>query len=337
MKYCNKAQMTKLSALEYIKVGAANAHGQDKLPWQARIDWFDAHTEDFKKESFINEADEKYQLIKALHAYKDSLEGKPTGYAVGLDATASGVGIYACLSGCKDSARAVNLGDIPARMDMYTDMGKQLELDILRKDLKEAIMQYFYSSEAKPKAVFGDHVNAFYELMESALPGAYDITETLKGCQNFIEDRYQFQAPCGSNILIRQQVMERKRIELKSEYDDMENWYVTHERKIWGKKKLDKSIPANVAHAADGWVVRQVIKACNIQGFHAYHCHDKWFCSPVHMNKLRYTHKLVMAELSKMDWLSQVVRDITGLEDYSYEKISKDLHHTIMKADYNLC
>ena len=338
MKYCNKTQMDKMSAIEYIKIGAANAHGQDKLTWQGRLDWFDAHRKDFLKDSFILEADEKYQFLKALHAYEDSMKGIPTGYAVGLDATASGVGIYACLSGCKASATAVNLGGDNVRKDMYTDMGKELDMyDIARKDLKDAIMQYFYSSTRTPKRVFGEHVQAFYDLMENMLPGAYDVTETLKGCQGYIEDSYEFKAPCNSNIVIRQQVIERQKIELKSEYPDMDTWYVTHERRVWGRKPKDKSIPANVAHAADGWVVRQVIKACNAQGFPAYHCHDKWFCSPVHMNKLRYTHKLVMAELSKMDWLSQVVRDITGLEDYSYKKISTNLHETIMKANYNIC
>lgn len=339
MKYCKKDNMTKFTGVEYIKLAACSAAGKDKLTWEERLDWFDSNEEKISQISYLNELkdndDEPYQFKKALYALQDAREGKPTGYAMGLDMTASGVQIFAALSGCPTTAKAVNMVHDGIRHDLYRESGNILGMEhIPRISLKEAIMQYFYSSVATPRRVFGGEVDRFYDLMQETLPGAYDVMEVLKSCQSYIKDSYQFKAPCGSNVLIRQKIVMEHKIRAELDMEDMDNWYAVQAKKEFGMKPKDRSIPANVAHACDGWIVRQVIKACNKLGFHAYHCHDKYFCSPNHMNTLRIVMRGVLAELCNMDFMTQTVRAITGIEDYEYTKITNDLSKTVSKADY---
>ncbi len=337
MKYCDVNQMDVFTGHEYIMIAAANSFGKDKLNWKDRLDWFTNNEADLYKDSTVQQAKEPYQFMKALYALRDAREGRSTGYLVGLDATCSGPQLMAAMSGCHTSAEKVNMTGLNSRSDMYTEMGQALGLDIDRDDLKEAIMTFFYASEKVPERVFGDSIGEFYKLMERELPGAYDVMTTLISCQDHINDSYRYQAPCGSNILIRQKVKVVDKLEIKSEVETLDNWYITQQRKEFGRKKMDKSIPANVTHTADAWLVRQTVKACHKLGFEVVHVHDCYFCSPNHMNKLRFIVKSLMAEFSKSNYLQDCVRSITGIEDYVYTKVSNDLHTEIMKSNYHIC
>jgi len=81
--------MQEFTGLEYIKIDVANNAGQDKLTWNERIQWFDDHHKNWQ--DLIQEADNKFLFIKGMRAYKDALRGKPTGFIMALDATASGL------------------------------------------------------------------------------------------------------------------------------------------------------------------------------------------------------------------------------------------------------
>ena len=69
--------------------------------------------------------------------------GEPIGMPVEMDATASGIQILACLSGCVTTASAVNLIDTFCREDLYqevaNEMTKKLGSAIERADVKKPV------------------------------------------------------------------------------------------------------------------------------------------------------------------------------------------------------
>lgn len=116
--------MQTFTGIEYIKIAAANEFGKDKLSWVERIKWFDDNQANLR--ALALDADNKFLYIKALNAYDDAMKGKPTGYIMALDATASGLQIMACLSGCKKTAAAVNLINTGKRQDVYSTIAHEM-------------------------------------------------------------------------------------------------------------------------------------------------------------------------------------------------------------------
>ena len=334
MRYNTEKMMTEFTPMEYIKLGAANAFGLDKEIWSKRLDWFEENKNDLY--SIAGKADEPFQYIKACKAYEDALNGVPTGYCVGFDSTASGVQMFAALSNCKVTAAKVNLVKDDQRHDLYKEMGKALAMDVPRQDLKDAIMTFFYSSESEPERVFGERINEFITLMRKELPGAFATMQVLKTMQVHIGESYELKTPDGFDVLIRQKVIEEKRVECSMGHKGLENWNAKQQIKVFGPKKRDRSIPANVAHICDGWVVRNLTKRCHALGFDMYHVHDCFFCSPKHMNKLRYEYKKLLAELSESNYLYEVVKSLSG-KDVPALKGDGSLAEHIMGSDYAIC
>ena len=80
--------MQTFTAFEYIKIDIANSMGLDKETYQTRLDWFEANKHQLH--ALVNQAEEPAQFYAGILAYEDTLAGKPIGYLVGQDATASG-------------------------------------------------------------------------------------------------------------------------------------------------------------------------------------------------------------------------------------------------------
>lgn len=76
------------SAFQYIKIDISNSFGLDKETYQVRLDWFEANKHQLH--DLVDQAEEPAQFYAGILAYKDTLAGKPIGYLVGQDATASG-------------------------------------------------------------------------------------------------------------------------------------------------------------------------------------------------------------------------------------------------------
>lgn len=64
--------------------------------------------------------EERNCYIAAVNAWRDVQAGKPIGYPINLDATASGCQMFALLTGDKQSARRVNLINTGRREDLYS-------------------------------------------------------------------------------------------------------------------------------------------------------------------------------------------------------------------------
>ncbi len=90
--------MKQLTGLDYIHIDIANAYGLDKSSWTDRLLFVAVHEDEL--ESLVEDATEPMLMLKAIMALRDVQAGKPTGHNIFLDATASGLQIMACLSGC---------------------------------------------------------------------------------------------------------------------------------------------------------------------------------------------------------------------------------------------
>lgn len=326
--------------IEYIKIAIANTYGKDKSLWADRLLFVDTKTRD-ELWALTEEADEPYQMRKALHALEDVEAGIPTGYTVGFDSTASGVQMFAILSGCYDSAKAVNLIGDGIRHDLYTDVGSKLGIQASRADLKQACMTVFYESESIPEQIFGDDVQYFYEAMERGMAGAWEILELCKAAQACIGQEYSFKNPSGHDVLIRQVVKKDYKVEAKTGFDWTRNYHFTQRRKEFGLKvnykgePNDRSIGAAIAHTCDAWFANSVVDTCKHQfGFDVYHVFDQFFCSPKHMNRLRWVAREILAQLAETNYLQEAMRDITGDHTFVYTKHSNNLADKIRTADY---
>ena len=85
---------------QYLQIDIANNSGFDKLDYDVRIQKTmelypesivkNASNGELKELVKINQADEPELTFAGLMAYRDVLNGKPTGYRVALDACCSG-------------------------------------------------------------------------------------------------------------------------------------------------------------------------------------------------------------------------------------------------------
>lgn len=144
--------MKTFTPIQYLEIDVATNYGLDKNSWEDRLKWFDANrlqieegSIDGLKQDLLRHAKEPALVLAGIFAYRDMLEGKPIGYTVGMDATASGLQILSLLINCRKSAMLCNLIDVGGCVDAYTVVyegcrARGLRKEITRKDAKRALM-----------------------------------------------------------------------------------------------------------------------------------------------------------------------------------------------------
>lgn len=139
---------TEFTGIEYLLIDIASNYGMDKENWSERLNWALEHENNILRDldrmqknssyrsQYLVEAEEPALMFAGMQALEAARQGKPTGYAISLDATASGMQILAIMAGCEQSARACNV--IPSsfeedhREDAYTNLYK-----VMKEVLKE--------------------------------------------------------------------------------------------------------------------------------------------------------------------------------------------------------
>lgn len=343
MYYDTDLNMTVMTDIDYIKIAIANCYGKDKLEWADRLLFVETHSME-ELWGMVGDADEPYQMRKALHALADVYAGKQTGYAVGLDHTCSGLQVFAALSGCYKTAKKVNLINDGIRHDLYKDTGEALQIEASRSKLKEAIMTSFYESTAIPEEVFGDELPAYHEMCAKELTGAWEILHLAIAAQACIGESYRFKNPSGHDVYIRQTIKVDYKVAARPPVDWVKSFNFTQRTTEFGLKTNakgvpnDKSIAAALAHTCDAWVANESVRIAREEyGFDAYHVFDQLFCSPKHMNRLRWIAREQMAKLAESNWLEEAFQQITGDTTFKYTKHSDNLADEIRKADYIVC
>ena len=258
--------MRNYTPLEYLKIDISNRFGNDKLPFDDRIAWFDFNEKDLS--NLIGLADNPYGYQAGLIAYNEAMQGKPIGYLVEVDAAASGSAIMSVLMGCETGCRNTGvIGD--KRMDVYgvhtDEMNKLLDTDIHveRKHAKKALMTCLYGSEAKPKELFGKdtpELDAFYEAAETVLPGAialrnilcYDAWQSYELSHDWtMFDGFDCHIPVIGKYKSKIEVDELDHLTFNMIYED----------NVGTEKGI--SLAANVVHACDSSILREVVRRCN--------------------------------------------------------------------------
>ena len=260
--------MKTFTAREYLKIDIANSYGHDKETWDFRINWFDKNEENLL--NLVQEAKDSALFYAGINAWNDVKQGKPIGYGVSLDATASGAQLLACLTGDRKAAQLCNVVNFndengePVRRDMYTVIyHKMLEVlgessRIKRSDTKAAIMTAFYGSEAKPKEVFGEGImlKTFENIMSTEAAGPWELNKFFLQCGNPNANRYVWVLPDNFHAVIKVMVPEVQTVNFLGKPFDIT-------RMVQGTEEKTRMLSANTIHSVDGMVVREMLRRCN--------------------------------------------------------------------------
>ena len=314
-----------ITQLPNLYIAIANHAGKDKLTWKKRIEWVTKqNTDDIKW-------DKPILGRKAVRALKDTIDGKPTGYVMSIDATSSGIQIMAVISGCRETAKYVNCINPNVRYDLYTEvakmMNKKLKQRVPRQIVKEVTMTHFYNSEAWPKKLLSEkELEVFYEVITGLLPGAEQVMHTINECWNYNADHHSWIMP--DNHTVHVPVVEG----VNGVYSDSElgnislRWY--HQT----KSDNFRSLCPNVIHSIDGYVAREMVRRCNFQ---LSHVHDCFVFNPNHLQEVTKMYRVIMAEIANSDLLSDILSQITG-SNIQFTKSSNNLALDILNSNYML-
>ena len=321
--------MIEYTPLQYLQIDLANQCGLDHTQFEDRIQWVMEHERNL--ELFAPEAKDFFRYTAALQAYRDAQAGKPIGYLVGLDAAASGIAILGALTGC--TVTAANTGIIGAkRKDVYdvcTESMRDLlgsEIEVLKDDVKKSLMTSYYGSKATPKNVFGKdtpELHAFYQAAEMVAPGASAMKNALLlAWQPFVLE-HSWTMPDGFEVNIP--VLQT--METKLEIDELDHLSIKmlYEDNVGTEKGL--SLVANVTHACDALMVREVARRCN---------YDKEFLMNMENNLTIYlndnsVYKYKYTPAIEQLWKDHEFLSLVGIE-YLNEESVKDFGHDYLNA-----
>lgn len=258
--------MIQFTGFEYLLIDVANQFGLDKLLFEERIDWARTNLADL--ETKAANADNKPLYIKAVMAIRKAQQGVPTGHLVGFDGVCSGIQVMSALTGCIAGATATGMVDPNVRADAYSAVTKAMQellgasVNVSRGDAKQALMTSFYGSKKTPKEIFGEEtpeLNAFYQAAQKTAPGAWELLQDLLGSWQSYALQHSWKLPDGYDAVVR--VMQKK--EARIEVDELDHATFTYEFYENQGSKAGISLPANVVHSVDAYVLRCIHRRCN--------------------------------------------------------------------------
>lgn len=323
-------------------IAIANANGMDKNLWEERIDW----AEKFVKMSYKDQLDyaenqcteEPILMAKAINAHNEILKGNETGFMANLDATASGIQIMSAVTGCHASAIKVNLIDNNKRNDVYqdvaTDMNNDFGTAVTRTDLKKPIMTTFYGSNAQPKKLFGigtPELEAFTNAMKNGLKGAYQLLLDIQRLQNPTAMSYQWTLPDGHTAYVP--VMDA--VDKKVEIAELNKATFTFRTKVNKPRDFDLSLPANIVHSIDAYIVRQLYRRAYERGYSIATIHDSFWSHVNNIEDVRIGYADELAKLAESTIIEDILNQVSG-NNGTYTKYSNDLAQLIRKSNYAL-
>jgi hypothetical protein len=249
------------TGIEYLQIDIANNFGYDKLTWDERIAWTQAN--EYRLEDLTFEADAPALYHASVQALRAAQNGSPSGYAVSLDATASGAQLLAILAGCEASMSLCNVVDTGHREDLYTNIYQFMleeigeEAKITRSDVKSAVMTSLYGSTAQPVKIFGKGklLDIFYKTMETRAPGCWSLNQGLINLWQPYTLSHDWILP--DNFHVHVPVMERKDSNVHFLNEPIQ---VSVMENCGTKSGL--SIGANLIHSIDGMIVREMAARC---------------------------------------------------------------------------
>lgn len=191
----------------------------------------------------------------------------------------------------------------------------------------------FYGSIEQPQKVFGQatpELEAFYRVLNEELPGAMEAMADIQGCWQSDKLAHEWTLPDGAKAVVKVMVEKEARVEI----DEMDHATFTYHYYANETAEFGISLCANVVHSVDAYVVREMVRRANAQGFELLTIHDNFLAHPNHMNKVRKNFLNIMMEIADSDLLQNILREITGSTTLEYVKLSKDLSKSMADAEY---
>lgn len=257
-----QVQQQQFTGKQYLQMDIANHFGLDKEDWDVRLAWFDKNKDVL--DGLLKQAEVPAQYFAAVAAWHDVQAGKPIGYPIALDATASGMQILACLTGDRRAAQLCNVVNMGRRMDAYTEVYKYMLMKagaqgrVTRDMVKTGVMTSLYNSEAEPKRVFGTGIllTKFYETMEEELPAVWELNQYYKAIWDCTRSTYEWVLPDNFHVVCKVTDYVNEKVLFLGEHFDV----VT---KVHGPTAEGRSLSANTTHSIDGMIVREIGRRCN--------------------------------------------------------------------------
>ncbi len=271
--------MKSYTGYEYLLIDAANQYGHDKMLFEDRIQWATDNLDIL--ESLVNTAETKPLYMKAVQAIRKAQKGIPTGHLVGLDACCSGMQVLSTITGCVSGATMCGLVDPDVRADAYSKVTELMNellhdqgitVDIPRKQAKEATMTVLYGSKAKPVEIFGEdtpEISAFYQAIVNGAPGAWSALQELLNAWQPWALYHAWKMPDGydAKVKVMVPVMTKNKDGAKPgiriTVDELDKASFTYEYKENVGQPRGISLPANVTHACDSYILRCIHRRCN--------------------------------------------------------------------------
>lgn len=260
--------MERYTGWQYLLIDVANAYGLDKKLFPERIKWAEDNLNNL--EALVDDVKRKEQplYIKAVMAIRRVQSGLPSGDLVSLDACCSGIQVMSAMTGCLTGATNTGLVDPTVRADAYGILRYKM-IDLLgnnvavtRDDAKDALMKMFYGSSAEPKKIFGEdtpELGAFYKSAQIIAPGAWEVLQELLAAWKPWALLHQWKLPDGYDAVVK--VMTEKSARIK--VAELADASFTYEFKVNEGQKKGISLPANVVHSVDAYVLRCIQRQCN--------------------------------------------------------------------------
>lgn len=321
---------------EYLLIDIANQYGYDRETWDYRIEWTRNRMDIL--ETLADSADKPVLYNKAVRALRMTQAGEPTGFPMGLDATASGLQVLACLSGCMDTGSAVNLVDTGEREDVYQEVADEMTMHlsetITRADIKKPLMTHYYGSTAVPEEKFGKgtkKTRAFLSALKSRMPGAEELMVLFQSFWNPEAEYYDWVMPDGHHVHIPVKEVVKKKIEV----DEFHHMTFTYQTSVISPQEKGRALAANIVHSIDGFVARQMIRMANMQGFQLATIHDCFYAHPNYMNQVRENYRVILAKIAEGNFVEDILSQIAG-QPVVYHRKSSDLPEAILSSEYAL-
>ena len=230
------------------------------------------------------------------------------------------------------TAKAVNLVNTGKRENVYQFMTDEMNTHLSGDNkvtndvIKKPLMTHFYSSVAGPRKALNDsQLESFYEALEGAFPGPQKFMDKVADLWTD-KDTFIFTMPDGHTAYIRTKVVQTANIEL-AEGVEFEYDYATHL-----PSGNARHLVANIVHAYDGWVLREVVRRCD---FEVATIHDSFWCLPSNMPIVRSVYREVLAELADSNALERTLSELAGYS-VTFNKGTDNLSVSILKSEYAL-
>ena len=253
---------------QYLLIDVANHMGLDKQSFEDRILWATSNLDNLENLTSFVKPKKLPLYLKACMAIRDAQAGKVTGHMVHMDATCSGIQIMSALSGCKSGAMATGMIDPSKPHDAYTEVTTAMNdhltnhVTIDREDAKRSVMTTCYGSKKVPKELFGEdtpELAAFYKGLIEVAPGTWEVLQDLLNSWQPYALSHDIKLPDGFDAHIK--VMEKQEVRIEVDELDHASFTYVYYDNIGTKKGI--SLPANVVHSVDGFIVREMHRRCN--------------------------------------------------------------------------